>query len=562
MEMNLNYETQGNYEDSLEDFNSQLLDLYQEIRWNENNIENIPFVERKEADEYNKYPYINEQDYKKYFAPETFNFKQSGVWSCRFVSSIYWITRMESYKSLIKNSVKKDTSGDFIIKLPLSKEKGSGWTWHKINLSVYQNQRTIDGSNPQILHKENKDENQDTWNWIVALAMAIWEELTRRTNFDIYRLEGWNPIEVFLDWKTIKGISLEGVVNKSDIDINKLREILWQNDTIVTASVKVNNNDWSFETLSGNNGDKSNHEIAITQIIKEWNDEYIEYYDPNFSELKKISVDDFLGKCSEYTIFCETDAKKNYHILDRKKSYQDKENDNSAWIVVEKTWKSNETLRNLRWDFITYEEDGKIIVESFGKRSEIINGMPQIWYTMIASTLDWEIIRQDSWELIDVADSTTQKLNPYRSINFPYSNVRLYINTNSLKEKYKWEKNEKYKVNLYLPKIANFMNRIIHDYIDTEAWDKGNPSPFSINKTWDLVFDDDPYNVSLDKVEDSERINMEVEWRERRKEKEKPWNHKLVCLRHRKELWIDDKDTKNDIVNTLNNMVHEKINNK
>ena len=523
----------------------------------ENSNENNVVTEWKEDKEYDKYPYINEQDYKKYFAPETFNFTQFRVWSCRFVSAIYWITRMESYKAYIKNSVKKDTYGNFIIKLPLSKDKKSEWVWYKPNLSVYQNQRTIDGLNPQVLHKEIKDWDQDSWNWIIALAMAIWEKIMGRVNFDIYRLESWTANEVFSEWKTIKGISLEEIMesdidNSKLIDINKLKSILWQKDTIITASVKENN-DWSFERMSGDNGDKSNHEITITKIIKEWNIEYVQYYDPNFSELRKITVNDFQERCFRCFVFCTTDKKNNYYIPDREKPYHDEENKNSAWIVVENTWKSDETLRNLRWDFITYKEDDKIIVESFGKKAEISDNHELKNDPNIRKKVE-EYVKSEYGE-----DTGIWELMPYRTINFSDTNVYLNINVNKLSNKDKWEKNDKYNVYLYLPKIANFMNRMIYDYIDTEARNKENPSPFSINNFWDLVFDDDPYNVNLDRIENSERINMETEWNERKKEKEKPWNHKLVCLRHRKKLWIHDKETKEEIVNTLNNMVKERI---
>ena len=76
------------------------------------------------------------------------------------------------------------------------------------------------------------------------------------------------------------------------------------------------------------------------------------------------------------------------------------------------------------------------------------------------------------------------------------------------------------------------------------------------------MLDDYPYNVNRDKLEKSERINIQEEWRKRMTEKERRWNDKLVCLRDRKELGINDKKTKQAIVNTLNNMVKEKIYNK
>jgi hypothetical protein len=49
---------------------------------------------------------------------------------------------------------------------------------------------------------------------------------------------------------------------------------------------------------------------------------------------------------------------------------------------------------------------------------------------------------------------------------------------------------------------------------------------------------------------------------ERKEEKQKFWNDKLVCLRDRSKLGIDDKETKESIVKVLNNMVKEKSHHK
>ena len=542
MEMTSNFETQRNYENPLEDVVSELSDLSQEIELKENN--GLAFSESIKANEHSKYPYINDSDYAKYFAPETYNFKQFWVWSCRFVASIYWITRMKCYKNLVINSVKKDGNGNFIVKIPLSTEKNSTWTWHKIDISAYQNQRTINGSNPRIL--QNNQKNTDRWNGIVALAMAIWEEKIWAYHFDIHRLEGWDSAEIFLDWKTIKDISLKETIEYPGIRIDKLKEALWQGNTIIIASIKINEKDWSIETVWNNN--ESNNDITITKIIKENNKENIQYYDPNYVWLKKIPVDDFVKKCFRYKIFWKTENKYNYLLKDREKKYHsDDKNRNSPGMIVENTGSSNDTLRNLRWDFIAYEDGGKTIVESFGKKSEIIKeGQSN---SLILEVTIWGIKKE-------VKPEPTP--NTSRKISFSNSKYSLWIDKNKLSEKYKREKNEKYKVNLYLPKIANFMHRMIHDYIDTEAWNKENSSPFSINFLWNLVFDDDPNNVNLDKISSSERENLERERKERKKSEKIPFKKDLVCLKDRSELWIDDKETKREIVRVLNNMVNEK----
>ena len=83
-----------------------------------------------------------------------------------------------------------------------------------------------------------------------------------------------------------------------------------------------------------------------------------------------------------------------------------------------------------------------------------------------------------------------------------------------------------------------------------------------MNKLWDFVLDDDPYNVNFDKIWESERENVKNEWEKRKEEKKKPLNDKLVCLRNRSELGVGDKETKQAIVNALNNMVNEKRNSK
>ena len=221
-------------------------------------------------------------------------------------------------------------------------------------------------------------------------------------------------------------------------------------------------------------------------------------------------------------------------------------------MVVENTNKPDDTLRNLRWDFITYQEDDKTIVESRGRKAEIRkerSRIPVIKYHRI------DIVPVDSeWNVRSYTIPGT-----YRYISFPNSDSILNIDISKLSNKYKWKKDEQYKEHLYLPKIANFMNRMIYNYIDTESRNKENSIPFSINKLWDLVFDDDPYNVNLDKIENSEKENMEEKWAERKEEKQKPWNNKLVCLRNRSTLGINDKKTKEQIVSALNFIVYERL---
>lgn len=526
------------------------LEIYQENNIPEEYSNEIweLFNEINESKKIDKYPYISEQDYKKYFSPETYNFKQFNIWSCRFVSSIYGITRMKCYKNLIINSVKKDENENFIIKIPLSIEKTSKWTRHKIDISVYQNQRTINWSNPKVL--KNDENNMGSWNGIIAFAMAVWEEITWRINFDINRLESWDPAEMFLDWRVINGISLKEKVEYPDVRINKLKDVIWKENTIITASVKQNN-DWSFETITWD-GDKSNHSITITKIINENNNEYIQYYDPNDSWLKKILVNDFLKKCYSYKIFCKTDNKYNYNVKDREKPYYEEKNRNTPGMVVENTWEANNTLRKLRWDLITYKDGNKTIVESRGKKTEIIDNNPI--REQLKGHIKVEIVWNENMKVWEVT-----LWEPYRSIRFPNSKAFLNIDRNKLLKKYEWEKDKNYQIYLYLTKIANFMNRMIYNYIDTKAWNKNNNSPFSLNKLWWLVLDDDPYHVDFNTVDSSQRENIKRDWEERKKEKEKIFHDKLICLRDRSKLGIDEKETEKSIVEALNNMVREKF---
>jgi predicted HTH domain antitoxin len=61
------------FENDIININSEFSDL--ELKTLKSEVSN----ENKEIEDYNKYPYINEQDYQMYFAPETFNFKQFGI---------------------------------------------------------------------------------------------------------------------------------------------------------------------------------------------------------------------------------------------------------------------------------------------------------------------------------------------------------------------------------------------------------------------------------------------------------------------------------------------------
>ncbi|MBQ2600086.1 hypothetical protein II582_01645 [bacterium] len=56
----------------------------------------------------------------------------------------------------------------------------------------------------------------------------------------------------------------------------------------------------------------------------------MQYYDPNFYELKEILVDDFFKICISYDVFSETDNKFKYPPVQKQKSYYDEDDKNSA----------------------------------------------------------------------------------------------------------------------------------------------------------------------------------------------------------------------------------------
>ena len=124
------------------------------------------------------------------------------------------------------------------------------------------------------------------------------------------------------------------------------------------------------------------------------------------------------------------------------------------------------------------------------------------------------------------------------------NNIKMYfwknileINENNLLTSYNGEESRRYPMVVYAPKIANFINRMRHNYIDSKKYDKNNPTPFCI-KNWLLQFDDDPYKLSgLDRA--------------KRVTKEKIWDDYIECLKNRESLWIksSDNDTKQKIVN-------------
>ena len=135
------------------------------------------------------------------------------------------------------------------------------------------------------------------------------------------------------------------------------------------------------------------------------------------------------------------------------------------------------------------------------------------------------------------------------------NNIKMYfwknileINENNLLTRYNGEESRRYPMVVYAPKIANFINRMRHNYIDPKKYDKKNPAPFRIKK-WSLQFDDDPYTLSG--VDKAKRIA-----------KETLWDDYIECLKNRESLWIkpSDDNTKQKIVNLLNRLVKEKNN--
>lgn len=433
----------------------------------------------------NKYT-LSKNDFKKYF--EWNNFNQENIWNCWLVAIMNSLVNNSNFEEIIRSNI-EIKNWIFYINLPLWSPE---WKW-----KIYTvNEEDL---NPQKWIYWNDFYLLDWKKWIKALMIAYWKKYTWKDKFDLLRLEWWelsNNFNNLIYWiNSYTKIRNYKINNKKIIDLKFLNELettlnLFSNNDFLTLSVKINSENKKFLPYYYN--DNEAHELTVEWIInKNW--KKIIILRNSWKDNKKIELtfDELKETCIAYNYWS---FNKNINLTEFKKTTSEikttsKFNINSKYNIslnkiIEATWNINNEERLSRWDVIIKEKNITLQV---------------IW-----------------WWKKDTSISFDENKNSIININ----NNSLFLDNIIFSNNYKWLKNDKLKNYFYPPRIAVFINKMRHDYIDKKLWNKWNLLPFSLWKNWELLFDYNlekfswnEYNKRLkDKIFSDWKINILKDW--------------------------------------------------
>ena len=472
---------------------------------------------------------LSKGDFQKYFEWE--NFKQV-IWNCYMIAVIDSLVSFWGYERLIRTSVKKNKNG-FSITIPLWYTE---WFWKTYFISfdeIRWNQVNILGNTISLVKWKS---------WIKALLIAYWKMCTWKNYYDNGNFVWWESRVVFEDLVFSMDTTRvsRGIVKWEDEDPDWLAdqefvksfkntlEMFDKNRDMIVLSVH-HKGIW-YSTLW--HYSHSNHAISVENVRNEGWELIITLSDPsNSAQSYDIPFRELIKSCYRYVLCteplhhgpCWKIKNKTY---EHKREYSASEwdqkirNINSVNQVVQLTWEENKFLREARWDIV-----------------------------VTAEKCDWyDILKVSSFGMDRKIDLSIEEGNVY-IINIYDWNDKLEIPWWSLSKYYEYgwkvEEYSNFPFFLYWPKIANFISRMRHDYIDSKKYDMKNLSPFCI-KDWLLQFDDNPSKFS---------------WKDwvKRIWAELVGDDYIECLKDWKSLWIDpsDEETKQKIADFLNVIVNK-----
>ncbi len=447
------------------------------VVWNEDKIlkeEQYKWWKTKEKKETWMYA-LSHDDFVKYFEWE--QFKQMNIGNCWALATIDSLVSFWDYEKLIRKSVSKNDDG-FLIRLPLWapvwKSKSYPISFEELN----QKQWRIDWSQSVLVEWKQ---------WIKALLFAYWKQTTWKDEFDYTNFSWWWSDRAFNDliywmhvyynkrslWKKDATEKNDPMWTKDEKFVNNFKAVLENFDSkkdMLAITVNQSTEKDSNRQLQSSDNysklghySKYNHVISVEAVKKVWWNLIVTLSNPwDSGRAYDISFNELLKSCWDFSL-CSKEPRK--WLWESDESYKWKREDASSREVngledvhtinqeVQLTWKKDEALRDARWDIVVTGND-VLTVSSFGLKTQL-------------REKDWKIII-GSWKNA-------------------FSIDKKYLSNTY---KYKWEivKNDSYPLHLYWAKIANFINRMKHDYINPKKW--ANDSPFSFSSKWYLCFNE------------------------------------------------------------------------
>lgn len=510
----------------------KIMELTEEIIYRRNTIK-----DKSPTPEAYRPPTLSKADFDKYFGTESFT---QWTGNCYAVSVIDALQDLDDFENLIRKNVKRLPNG-FEIRLPLDGEEKKQTSYVVLDEYLY----------PQVSITWDTDALLKEINGYNALLHAIGQKQTWKQNFYISQVESWTPPEVmvllinkytyyyershtanpnfsrsaqkaiqtmlkcFEKWKDMVTfhVNADYIVDKDKMQelvdeykrtgkeaiLNEVAIFGWPEKIYAT----INDYEWVKIT---------NHALSLERVEKNAKGDVIKIIvsDPNFAweefelPINKIGAMSYGTWRDLSTELLGYSYPLNELTLRQRFATDDKNIDQKQiTTVIEKTnEQSNNTetaLRWERWKVMVINKDGKYYVSGRGKKDTYITYYPDI--------------------------------------SIVVNNQTLSLSENVFSDKYNGKENLSFQKNLYPQRLAVFINKMRHDYIDPKKW--GSDSPFSIDKKGLMRFDDSIF------TSDIRRIWANLLW--------DTW---VEALRDRSLLWIKptDTDTKQKIVDFLNKL--------
>ena len=478
------------------------------------------------------YRSLTNEEFKKCFEKWE-DFQQTNVGDCWLLAAIDSLVSFWDYKKLIMTSVFINNNKGFMIRLPL-------WAWVNESKPFYVSFSELMKEQKGIEWTEYKPIT--LWSWelkafrgLKALILAYWKKITWKETFDVSNLDGWYTERAFNDliyWMNTyictRSLSYEETSEENDPSwmkdknfVNAFKTVLEKFNTkndMLTIGVNQlwNNSEENYSKLGHYSW--SNHVVSVEAVKKQWWNLIITLSNPwDSSKSYDISFNELLKSCSKFVLCTKKERKwlqKSHDSYDKKRqeiwssSVESQKDIKSLNQVIQLTWEKDKTLRKSRWDVIVTNKD-------------IIGFTEDL--TISSFWLETEV-KEEKWKIIITSWENTLSINR-ENLSHSYE--------------YEWDNNHNnnYPLYLYWSKIANFINRMKHDYINPKKW--ANNNPFSLDSKWCLCFNE-WWTSSM--------------WGFLRSLYK--WSKTLTILEDNWEssLWIISNNVKNDLVEFLNTL--------
>ena len=493
---------------------------------------------------------LSEVDFKKYFWMKNFS---QWTGNCYAVAVMDSLQDLDNFEQLIRNNVSRSVHW-FEIRLPLDEKRNQQKSYTVLDSYL----------KPQIASNWEKNSMLEVDNGYSAILHAIWQIQTGKTEFDFTRIISWYSGK-------ITNILIKNQIsyNSYVFDMKKLKR-----NTESTLNMKLLSNFEKWKDMMVidvyvddhnkivNNPKTGNHAISVEKVKKDKNGKvtWLIISNPRYAGTEEELL---LSQISWVYLSTWKYIELNKNLLGNKDIWVrwieknpwyakiEKNRKSSLTTIIEWTKNTDVKIRWERWDVIVTKwadniiniqsrskKDTNIVYNEYFFEKEIIIK----WWDKYFFEKYWKNLNQEDKDCKNrlIEDDIKQIQCVNTVISKPY--IIIWNKTLSI-----WS-NTQQDILINLPRISVFINKMRHDYMDIKKWDPNNIAPFSLWKSGEILFDDDPSKFSS--IEYAQRIAKELlpigYW----------YDDSINCLNDRSLLGIQatDTPTKQKIVDFLNKL--------